>query len=127
MITLSDIGEIIYDYCRSFGVPLYLRDTLPVGDVTDERVVIIPKTIEDGKYWLRSFVEVNWLVPDIHFEANLRRIKDIERIMYPIQGTGTKDGTKYKYTRYSTSVENLSEANCHMVNVRILFNIQNVI
>lgn len=127
MITRTDIEEILYDKCRDFGVETYLADTTPIGEIKEERLVIIPKNIQDGRYWYRCFVEVNWCVPDIHNEKDGVRIKSVEKSMSVLDyGQGLCDGTQYRWKKESEGVESEPEANYHYVNKRLLFNIQKV-
>lgn len=128
MITTSDIAQVIHKDCRGFGIPLYISGNIPVGDVDDERIVIIPKTIEDGTRWYRCFAEVNWLVPDIKGEADRRRLGVVERLLKPLfYRQGVIDGTQYRYRKYSTGIEQERGLDCHYVNLRLLIEIQKVI
>ena len=128
MITLSDISEIIYDRCKVFDVPLFIADTTPLGEIDQERIVIIAKSIEDGKFWERCFVEVNWCVPDLHDEGNLVRVKEVERLLKQVYyGTGTCDNINYRFKKYSTNIEWEKEMRYHIANVRLMFNIQKVL
>lgn len=128
MITTSDIAQAIYNDCRGFGVPLYISGVIPVGDVKDERIIIIPKSIEDGTRWYRCFAEVNWLVPDIKGEADRRRLGAVERLVKPLYyRQGVIDGTQYRYRKYSLGIEQERGLDCHYVNLRLLIEIQKVI
>lgn len=128
MITTSDIAQAIYNDCRGFSVPLYISGVIPVGDVKDERIIIIPKSIEDGTRWYRCFAEVNWLVPDIKGEADRRRLSAVERLVKPLYyRQGVIDGTQYRYRKYSLGIEQERGLDCHYVNLRLLIEIQKVI
>ena len=128
MITTSDIAQAIYNDCRGFGVPLYISGVIPVGDVKDERIIIIPKSIEDGTRWYRCFAEVNWLVPDNKGEADRRRLSAVERLVKPLYyRQGVIDGTQYRYRKYSLGIEQERGLDCHYVNLRLLIEIQKVI
>lgn len=126
MITISDIGERIYDDCRQFGVATYLKGNIPDGEVTTERIVIYPTQIANGMYWQRCFLDVNWCVPDIDEAASLR-LKQIERELVKIYtGTGVIDDSAYTYNKDSTEIAEDKDLKCHYVNVRLLFKIQKV-
>lgn len=127
MITISDIGEILFDKCKPFSLPTYIKGSIPLGEVTEERICILPMSIEDGKYWCKCSVKVNWCVPDVLGERS-PRIKDAEKALESLYyGQGTLDGAKYKYKKSSVSVEQNSELRCHFVNLSLLFYIQKVL
>lgn len=128
MITTGDITRRVYDDCRYLGVPIFIHGAIPEGKVTDERIIIIPKTIEDGTNWYRGYMEVNYLVPDIKGEEDGRRLDAVERLLKPIfYGQGVIDGTRYRYRRFSIGREQDASLECHFVNVRLLIEIQKVI
>lgn len=129
MILQGDIAKIIYSDCMVLGLPIYQKDNTPKGKVTQERIVIIPKPDTPETYWNKCFIEVNFCVPDVKGVANLVRLDEVERIAVNAlnRKTGIYDGTRYKYSKYSTGREEDSELGCHFVNVRILFETLNII
>lgn len=129
MITTSDIADILYEVCASFGMDVYRKGAVPDGVVTSERVVILPKDQSSQTYWKKCFVEVNICVPDISDGvANLARLQELERMAQE-----TLDGIagEYDSDAYLFSIDSLSGANrddsmrCHYVNVRLLFQVLN--
>lgn len=127
MISASDISEIIYDACAQFGVTRYIAETFPEEEITDERIVIIPRQITDGRFWKRCFVEVNWCVPDLKGEPTAR-LKDVERELLTIgEGCGECDGTTYRYTKNSSQLIADKSLNLHYANLQLLFEILNTL
>lgn len=129
MITTSDIANILYTDCKSFGITTYQRGNVPQGDVTDERIVIYARSNTMGMYWGKSFVDVNFCVPDIGENvANLLRLNDIEREATArlSQKSGRYDGTCYRYSIDRIGIEADTALKCHYINVKLLFEILNV-
>lgn len=127
MITTGDIQKRIYDDCRYLKVPIYIKGTIPDGKVSDERVVIIVKPIEDGTMWYRGFAEINYLVPDIKGEEDGIRLDDVERMLVPLfYKQGVIEENQYRYRRYSIGREASSDLECHFINLRVLIEIQKV-
>lgn len=127
MIVQGDIAKILYKDCKQFGLPVYQKYNTPTGKVTQERIVVIPKSGTVETYWEKCFVEVNFCVPDKKGKANLIRMDELEReaVKALKYGSGMYDGTRYKYKKESTSREEDMELGCHFVNVRLLFKILN--
>lgn len=128
MITQGDIAKILYSDCQCFGLPVYQKDNTPVGKVTTERIVVIPKSGTIDTYWEKCYVEVNFCVPDKKGKADLIRMDELEREAVAIlkYRSGEYDDTRYRYKKESTSREEDVELGCHFVNVRLLFEILNV-
>lgn len=129
MITTSDIADILYGVCASFGMPIHRKGAIPDGVIDSERVVIIPKDQSSQTYWKKCFVEVNLCVPDLaDGVANLVRLQELER-----QAEALLDGVagEYDTEAYLFRIESLSGVNrddsmkCHYVNVRLLFEVLN--
>ena len=129
MITTSDIADILYEACASFGVDVFRKGYIPEGEVTKERVVIIPKEQTPETYWRKAFVEVNMCVPDISDGvADLVRLAEMERqARLALDGkTGEHDGSYYLFSIDSISGANKDDSmRCHYVNVRLLFQVLN--
>jgi hypothetical protein len=131
MITTGDMENILYTDLQPFGIALYKKDAVPEGEVKTERIVIIPKTLKDGVYWKKAFVEVNFCVPDIKAGstqmADKQRLRAIERQACVLESVSEYDNTVYKYSVYETGQEKDAELKCHFVNVRLLFEILNTV
>lgn len=128
MMTTSDIGDIIYRDCESFGLKRYRFGNIPEGEVKTERIVVYVKTLIPDDIWKSAFVNVNICVPDLKGKANLKRLKELEReaVRYMEHGSGSCDGTPYTYQIASTGIEEDMALKCHYVNVRLKFDILNV-
>lgn len=130
MITIGDIETILFEDLKSFGITTYKKGVIPEGKVTEERIVILPKTLKTGTYWKKDFIEVNFCVPDINVNtvsmANTIRLTELERLAESLESVGSFDNTAYRYSVYETGREKDSELECHYVNVRLLFEILNV-
>ena len=125
---INELARAIYDACRVLAVPIYIKDTIPDGMVESERIIIIPKSIEDGTRWYRGFVEVNYLVPDKGGEADYISMMEAENSLKVLKyGQGEVDGLQYRYRKYSVSYEKDESLKCHFVNYRLLTEIQKVI
>ena len=107
MIVTGDIETILVRDLKPFGIPTYKKDAIPEGEVTEERITVIPKEPKPGTYWIKGFVEVNFCVPDINGMANKSRLTELER-------------------QASTHQERDVPLKCHFVNVKIMFEILNV-
>ena len=135
MLTQRDIGHVIYDDCRSFGLPVYLKDSLPDAEVvsSEERVkpmvVIRPKFVANDKtYFNDCTVEVNIVFPDIQGECNPKLgdyySKALEELDNDKCGRCGKEFYRYHVERHGIEAdENLS---CHYANITLLFEILNV-
>ena len=129
MIVTTDIGNILYQDCKAFGIEVYQKGNIPDGEVTTERVIIRTKSQSPSKYWKKGFVEVNLCVPDIEPDtANLIRLSEFERQAMSILDdvVNSYDGTTYYYSIESIGMEADTALKCHYVNVRILFEVLNV-
>ena len=129
MIVTTDIANILYHDCQSFGIAIVPHGKKLTGVMKSERIVIHAKKQQAGTYWKKSFVEVNLCVPDLkEGEANTIRLNELEK---QAQGlfdgvTGRYDGTTYHYSIESIETEEDTALKCHYVNVRILFEVLNV-
>lgn len=128
MIVTTDIGNILYRDCKVFGIDIVPSGETLVGELTSERIVIHTKKQQPGKYWKKSFVEVNLCVPDLsENEANSIRLNELEReAMKRFDAVDSYDGTTYRYSIESIGTEADTALKCHYVNVRILFEVLNV-
>lgn len=133
MIVTTDIGDILYKDCNSlkttFGIAnIYQDGNVPVGEVTAERIVIVPPPNDTAEtYWIKSFANVNLVVPDKNGKRDITRLQTLERLAKKNldDRCGKFDGTLYIY-EVSTGIENEPDLKCHFVNIKILFKILNV-
>ena len=91
--------------------------------------VIHTKKQQPGKYWKKSFAEVNLCVPNLsENEANTIRLNELERKAGKLLDdvVSTYDSTTYRYSIESIGTEADTALKCHYVNVRILFEVINV-
>ena len=130
MIVTTDIGNILYRDCKVFGIGIVPQGEKLTGELKSERIVIHTKKQQPGKYWKKSFTEVNLCVPDLkEGEANTIRLNELEReAMKRFDDVvSTYDGTTYRYSIDSIGTEADTAFKCHYVNIRILFEVLNVI
>ena len=130
MITTSDIVDILYGVCAPFEIDVFRKGYIPDGEVTRERIVIIPKDQTTETYWRKCFIEVNICVPDIGDGiADLNRLQELERLARRIflSAAGEYDDSYYAYSISSINgVIKDDNLKCHYVNVRLLFEVLNV-
>lgn len=126
MIVTTDIANIIFKDCKSFGISeMYQRGNILEGKVKTERIVIYPKTQQPDAYWEKGYVEVNLCVPVTKTgKANLIRLNELERKareMFKDGIVGQYDGSWYRYSSESIGIEEDKELCCYYVNVKLLF------
>lgn len=130
MITTSDIVDILYGVCAPFKIEVFRKGYIPDGAVTKERIVIIPKDQTAETYWKKCFVEVNICVPDIaDGVADIARLQELERMAGGlfVGAAGEHNDSYYAYSISSISGVNKDDnLKCHYINVRILFEVLNV-
>lgn len=131
MIATTDIANIIFKDCKSFGISeVYQRGNIPEGKVNAERIVVYPKTQQPDTYWERGYVEVNFCVPlSRSGKANLIRLNELERKakeMFKDGTVGQYDGSWYRYSSETIGIEEDKELCCYYVNLKLLFEVLNV-
>ena len=130
MITTSDIVDILYEACAPFEMDVFRKGYIPNGEVTSERIVILPKEQTPQTYWKKCFVEINICVPDLaNGVANIERLQEVERMAARTfkEGVGAHDGSSYSFGIESMDGMSRDESlGCHYVNVRLLFEVLNV-
>lgn len=131
MIATTDIANIIFKDCKSFGISeVYQRGNIPEGKVNAERIVVYPKTQQPDIYWERGYVEVNLCVPlSRSGKTNLIRLNELERKakeMFKDGVVGQYDGSWYRYSSETIGIEEDKELCCYYVNVKLLFEVLNV-
>lgn len=130
MIVTTDIADILYRDCKDFGIEIVSFGKTLTGELKEERITIHVKGQTPEKIWEKCFVEVNLCVPDLGVNiAHTLRLKALERTAKKKfkSVTGTFDGTRYLYEVDTISIEADTALKCHFVNVRLLFNVLNVI
>ena len=130
MVTTSDIGNIIYKFCSTLSVNDVRRGwNFQKGEVTTECVTISVKTITSGRTWSKAYAEVNVCVPDLpDGEADLIRLGELECEYVSAFGrsTGVLDGVRWRFSRESFGMLDDAQLRLHYVNVRVLFEFQNL-
>ena len=129
MIVTTDIANILYRDCQSFGISIVPHGKKLEDELKSEKIVIHAKKQQPETYWKKSFVEVNLCVPDLkEGEANTIRLNELEKQAQKLFDgvTGCYDGTTYHYSIDTIGTEEDTALKCHYVNVRILFEVLNV-
>lgn len=129
MIVTTDIANILYCDCQTFGIDIVPHGKKLTGELKSEMIVIHAKKQQSETYWKKSFVEVNLCAPDIkEGEANTIRLNELEKQAQEMFDgvTGRYDGTTYHYSIDTIGTEEDTALKCHYVNVRILFEVLNV-
>ena len=105
MIVTTDIGNILYRDCKAFGIDIVPDGETLTGELKSERIVIHTKKQQPGKYWKKSFAEVNLCVPNLsENEANTIRLNELERKADKLLDdvVSTYDGTTYRCLLYTS-------------------------
>lgn len=130
MITTGDIANIIYRDCEVFGITRVPDGETVVGELTDERIVIHTKELQEGTYWWKSYVEVNFCIPDYKDKSNKKRLDELQSNAHELWQnrtvTGVYNDCRYRYSLFTSSQLEESTLKCHYVNVRLLFEVLNV-
>lgn len=130
MIVTTDIADILYRDCKTFGIEIVPFGKTLTGELKGERITIYVKGQTPSKYWEKCFCDVNLCVPDLGVNiANTLRLKDLERKAKELfkSVTGTFDGTRYNYGVDTIHIEADTALKCHFINCRLLFNVLNTI
>lgn len=128
MIVTTDIANILYRDCGSFGITRVPFGRKLVGELTEERITFHVKEQKDEMYWNKCFCEVNICVPDMNkTDAKTIRLNELERLAEEKfkSVTGVYDGTRYRYEKDAIHIEEDAALKCHFVNCRLLFNVLN--
>lgn len=129
MIVTTDIANILYRDCQTFGIDIVPHGKKLTGELKSERIVIHVKKQQPETYWKKSFVEVNLCVPDLkRGEANTIRLNELEKQAQELFDgvTGRYDEVSYLYSIDSIGTEEDTDLRCHYVNIRLLFEVLNV-
>ena len=55
MIVTTDIGNILYQDCKAFGIDIVPDGETLTGELKSERIAIHAKKQQPGTYWRKSF------------------------------------------------------------------------
>ncbi|WP_232038509.1 hypothetical protein [Paraprevotella xylaniphila] len=131
MIVTGDIYKILYEKIQEFGIKTIYNSWNPIkSELKEESIVIVTSTpIEPDVYWEKAFVHVNICIPDYLEYVNITRLNEVERLAASwIKDTpvGIFDGTRYRLSKSSLGIERDDALKCSYVNLKILFEILNV-
>ncbi len=128
MITQGETANIMFRDCAVFGIPVYQSLNTPVA-AEGERIIVAAKPQTRSERWLKNYIEVNILVPDLEDgRADLVRLQEREReAIRSLNSCGRYDGTAYRYSVDSTQIMERKDSRCHYVNVRVMFQTLNII
>lgn len=131
MISTYDIGNIIYAHCKQFGIKDMIQlPSMPIGEVTKERIVITTKPTQISSPWIRTFVEVNLVVPELKKGiANDKRLATLNKQAMEVfkqYNVGSHEGIPYRFAWDNIDVVHSEQLLCHYVNVRVLFSYKNL-
>ena len=137
MIGVTDIEDILVrDFSEALGIAKTTSEPPKADDknaegIKKEMVVVHVKRSSEGTIFDRGFVEVNLCVPDFKSgERNRPRLQALEHMAKEMLRTaivGEYDGTAYRYSRDSIGMEREPTLKCSYVNVRLLFEVHNII
>lgn len=137
MIGLTDIEDILMaDFAALTGIEKVTSETPKADDkkavgINEEIIVVHVKKQSPDTIFERGFVEVNICVPDFKSgERNRPRLQVLERMAEGMLKTaivGEFDGTSYRYSKDSIGIEKETSLKCNYVNVRLLFEIHNIV
>lgn len=130
MISSSDVGLIMHDYCKAiFDMPILLDPKKELGEIDNERVVVHVHKQSFGKVWAKCYTDINICVPDEdNGEIGLARLQELERLSqksFKDGCCGTYDGDTYIFEYDSIGIEEDPQMRCHFVNIKLLFKTQN--
>ncbi|WP_418988151.1 hypothetical protein [Bacteroides heparinolyticus] len=129
MIVTTDIANILFRDCKSFGIKTVPFGKTITGELKEECITIHVKGQTSGTYWEKCFVEVNLCVPNLRDgEANTIRLNEIERLAkgkFKEDVVSDYNNTSYRYAYETISIERDDALKCCFVNCRLLFNVFN--
>lgn len=131
MISTYNIGNIIFAHCRQFGInDMVQLPSMPVGEVTKERIVITTKQSQISSPWIRTFVEVNLCVPELKNglanDGRLSALNDVAMELFKQYQVGEYNDTPYRFAWDSIQVVHDEQIRVHYVNIRVLFSYKNL-
>lgn len=130
MITTTDIGNIIYSFCRNrfSDFAIYQHGNIPSGVVNKERITIFPKSQTASGKWIKNFVEVNFCIPNKNGGADLIRLNEIESLAFDAFKivAGNYNGLNYKFCYDSIGRLEDKNLNIFFINIRVKFQVINI-
>lgn len=137
MMNTDDIGDVLLrDFKSLTGIQKATTEILTLDDkqadgVGSELIAVHVKKQETDVYWKEGFVEVNLCVPDFKSGArNIPRTRELESIARAHTRSsvyGEHEGITYRYSAESIGIEREERMKCHYVNIRLLFEVFNII
>lgn len=122
MITEGDTQDIVYSIVKSLGLPVIQGDTKNYS--SKPRVVVHAHKQEREKQWMKNFLEVNVVMPDVANEAQRAKLKEYEtqlKDMFYEDTVGTYKGSGYLIELQSLGIEEDTTLKSHFVNCKLLF------
>lgn len=127
MITTTDVANILVRDCKAFGIEVLQKGNIPECEITKERIIIHVKKQSTETYWKKCFVDVNFCAPDKYNEADLALLNNLEHnALDNLESVGVYNSSHYRYSVYSHGLESDSSMKCHLINVKLLFEVLNV-
>lgn len=131
MITTEDIALIIAQKVKCFGMETYIKGHIPFtkGIEKNGRIVVIPKSDDEGTIFDKCFVEVNFIMSDVNQEADYR-LDEVEREAYSLfrKGwAGKCQGQWYNLSFSRKSREDDENIKSHYIHFQLLFEILNIL
>lgn len=119
MITPSDSGNIVYSLVKPLGLPIYRG----WNDLNEDRIVIVEHKQEKEKKWMKNFVDVNLVVPDMGNEAQKAKLDSYQHTLQDMFYGETfveHNGTGCLVEFSSIGIEEDKLLKSHFVNVKLL-------
>lgn len=120
MITAGDAANIIYGLVKDFGLPVYHGWNISGS----ERIVISTHPQERELQWMKNFVDVNLIVPDVDNEAQRAKLNGYMQTLHDFfyeDIVGEKNGCGYIIELKSIGIEEDTQLKSHFVNCKLLF------
>lgn len=129
-ITTADIRRIMYGILSQWGLPIHYKEDLPMGEITDERIIIVTSGEGYGKIWTTCIVTISICVPDpTPNVANLTKLDVYEKQsikMFKDGMVGDYKGDNYVISLQKNGIEEDRQMKCHYVNLKLSFEVLNV-
>lgn len=129
MITVTDAQNIVYKHAEQLGLPVYQFGNIPKGEVKKSRVTVRAKDLTEQTIWNPCFIEVNVCVPDKKDEADSKMLNNYDRLAHKafLEIVDRYDGSTYRIRWQSSHEESDASLRCHYINIRLKFEILNVL
>lgn len=122
MITEGKSADIVYGLCSSLGLPRYQGGSWDYSD--EPRVIINSHRQETERKYLKNFIDVNVVFPDLANEPQMSNLKLYEKMLQDLfygTLTGEVNGTGYVIELKSLGIEGDGTIKSHFVNCKLLF------